>query len=60
MGHHVYFTFRPLHWELFVVGKIGEEAYGRLRRAAFHAPKLDRIDTATALFAWKWPKEVLA
>jgi hypothetical protein len=57
MGHHVYFTFRPLHWEQFVEEKIGERAYQRLRRAAFGAPKLDKAATFDALKKGKWPEE---
>lgn len=34
-AHHLYFTYRPVHWEKFVVSKMGHTAYERLKRAAY-------------------------
>jgi hypothetical protein len=57
MGHHLYFTHRPLHWEMFVEEKIGPDAYTRLRRAAFFSPKLDKAEVGAALSEGRWPEE---
>jgi hypothetical protein len=34
-AHHLFFTYRPVHWERFVVSKMGPKAYERLKLDAY-------------------------
>lgn len=40
-GHHMYFTHRPLEWDVWVAGRIGAEAYEDLKRRALQDDPAD-------------------
>lgn len=40
-AHHMYFTHRPIEWELFCVDELGQDAYDDLKRRALEATRVD-------------------
>src|SRR3990167_7175179 len=38
---HMYFTYRPLEWEIYIKGQIGEEEYNELKKMALSYLKID-------------------
>ncbi len=55
MGHHVYFGHRPIEWEWFVLGKIGDRLFAALKHAAVTGPKLDPAEVLRVLNTGAWP-----
>lgn len=40
-GCHLYFTMRPIEWDDFMLGRLGDLTYHDLRERALYGPKVD-------------------
>lgn len=50
--HHMYFTYRPLEWEILITQRMGAEAFASLKhRALSFVGPLDRVAIARELYA---------
>jgi hypothetical protein len=53
-SHHVYYTHRPAHWELFIVAKLGQAHWDELRRLAITpAPTPDYRELLAEIRSWE-------